>query len=214
MKKLFNSLFALFLVIGLTTPALAAPTPTIKAGEHYNAITPPQAGGEGERIQVIEFFLYTCPHCYRLEPHMKKWLETKPANVDFIRIPAMFKRATLIMHAKTYYALELMGVAQEVHDGIFEELHAKKKNLNSQADMEAHLKDQGVDIGQYRKAMKSFAVQANASRAARLLDRFNIRGVPAIIVDGKYHASGLEGGFLVKVTDHLIDKVKEQKGSK
>jgi thiol:disulfide interchange protein DsbA len=213
MKKLFNALFLLFIVIGLTTPAVAAPTPAIKAGEHYNVVTPPQAGGEGERIQVIEFFLYSCGHCYRLEPHMKKWLETKPANVDFIRIPAMFKRATLIMHAKTYYALELMGVPQAVHDGIFDSIHVKKKGLKTQADVEAQLKGLGVDIEQYRKAMKSFAVQANASRAARLLDRFNIRGVPAIIVDGKYHASGLEPDFLVKVTDHLIDKVKEQKGS-
>jgi len=211
MKKLINTLFSLFILVGLVAPLAAAPS--FEAGKHYNVVSPPQAGAEGERVQVIEFFLYTCPHCYRLEPHIKKWLETKPANVDFVRIPAMFKRPTLIMHAKTYYALELMGVAPEVHEKVFDAIHVSKKPLKNQAAVEAHLSDQGINIEQYRKAMKSFAVQANASRAARLLERFAIRGVPSIIVDGKYHASGLEGDVMVQVTDFLIDKVQKTKGT-
>lgn len=212
MKKFITTLLRMLILASFAGPLSAAPD--FKEETHYKVVSPPQAGAEAGRIQVIEFFLYTCPHCDRLEPHLKKWLETKPDNVDFIRIPAMFKRATLIMHAKTYYALELMGVAPEVHDGIFDAIHAKKLQLNTQAEVEKHLSGQGVDITQYRKAMKSFAVQANASRADRLLKRFDIRGVPSIIVDGKYHASGLEGGTMVQVTNFLIDKVQKEKPAK
>ena len=213
MKKLITRMSHILLLMLVAIPLQAVATEFVE-GTHYKAVNPPQPGGEGGRVQVIEFFLYTCPHCYHLEPHMKQWEANKPENVDFIRIPAMFNRSTLIMHAKTYYALELMGVPAEVHDGIFDAIHAKKARLNTQADVEAQLETQGVNIEQFRKAMRSFGVQANAKRAEKLLQRFNIRGVPAVIVDGKYLASGLKPAAMIQVTDHLIDKVSQQKGAK
>ncbi len=212
MKKLFATFLYTLLLTTFVAPLSAAPE--FKEGTHYQLVTPPQAGGKDGRIQIREFFLYTCPHCYRLEPHLKKWLESKPENVDFDRIPAMFKRSTLIMHANTYYALELMGAAPAVHEGIFDALHAKKLKLNSQADVESYLEGQGIDIARYRKSMKSFGVKANAGRAEQLLRKFDIRGVPAIIVDGKYLVSGLEGGPMVQVTNFLIDKVQKEKAAK
>jgi len=211
MKKLIVLFFHALLLASFAGPASAAPG--YEEGTHYKAINPPQAGAEGNRVQIIEFFLYSCPHCDKLEPHLKKWQESKPDNVDFVRIPAMFKRPKLIMHAKTYYALELMGVAPEVHDSVFHAIHAKGNPLNTQSDMEKYLGNQGVNVEQYKKSMASFAVQANVRRAEKLLGRFDIRGVPAIIVDGKYLVSGMEGGLMVNVTNHVIDKVQKQKAA-
>ena len=213
MKKLITRMSHVLLLIMVAIPLQATAAEFVE-GTHYKAVTPPQPGADGDRIQVIEFFLYTCPHCYKLEPHMKKWEASKAENVDFIRITAMFNRSTLIMHAKTYYALELMGVPFEVHDGIFHAIHGQKKRLNTQADVEAHLDSQGVNVEQFRKAMRSFGVQANAKRAEKLLQRFNIRGVPAVIVDGKYLTSGQRPGATIEITDYLIGKVSQQKGIK
>jgi len=70
-----------------------------------------------------------------------------------------------------------------------------------------------VDIDAYRKAMKSFAVQTQARRAAVLAERFDVRGVPAIVVDGKYRTGGLEAEMMMQVTDFLIGKVEVEKGA-
>ncbi|MCG8427693.1 MAG: thiol:disulfide interchange protein DsbA/DsbL [Chromatiales bacterium] len=179
---------------------------------HYFSVIPEQPGGEGERVQVVEFFWYACPHCYDLEPHLKSWLKKKPDYVDYVAIPAMFNRENVIMHAKTYYALNLMGLVDPLHEKLFDAVHRDRIRLNTPDEMEAFLEKEGVDIEAYRKAMKSFAVQTQARRAAVLADRFDIRGVPAIVVDGKYRTGGMDGPTMMEVTDFLIDKVRKEKG--
>lgn len=180
---------------------------------HYFSVIPEQPGAEGDKVQVVEFFWYACPHCYSLEPSLNAWLKRKPANVQFDRIPAMFSRPDVVLHAKTYYALRLMGVADDLHEKIFTAIHEDKRGLRTQDEMEAFLKEQGVDIDAYRKAMKSFAVQTQARRAAVLAERFDVRGVPAIVVDGKYRTGGMEAETMMQVTDFLIGKVEVEKGA-
>lgn len=207
-RRFSSALFVLFaLVLGATAQA----APAFEEDLHYYSIIPEQPGGEGDKVQVAEFFLYTCPHCYKLEPHVDAWRKTLPANVEFVRIPAMFKRPTLIMHAKTFYALTLMGKEESLKEAIFEAIHEEGLKLKNQGAMESLLSKLGVDLAAYRKAMKSFAVQTQARRAEVLMERYDVRGVPAIIVDGKFRASGLEGGTLMQVTDYLIEKTRREK---
>ncbi|MCB1858011.1 MAG: thiol:disulfide interchange protein DsbA/DsbL [Gammaproteobacteria bacterium] len=181
---------------------------------HYFSVIPEQPGGEGSKVQVKEFFLYTCPHCYNLEPHMNNWLKTKPKTVDFERVPAMFNSPDVVMQAKTFYALRLLGVVDELHEKIFHEVHEKGAKLSDQDAMEAFLAQHGVDLEAYRKAMKSFAVQTQARRASVLADRFDVRRVPAIVVDGKYRTGGLDGQTMMELTDYLIAKVEQEKAAK
>ena len=192
-------------------PATAAEK--FEEDQHYFTIFPEQPGGEGDRIQVLEFFWYACPHCYDLEPHLDAWLKNKPDNIDFQRVPAMFSRADIVLHAKTYYALRLMGVADKLHAKIFHAVHDQNKRLKDQPEMEAFLSEQGVDIEAYRKAMKSFPVNTQARRAAVLAENFDVQGVPAMVVDGKYRVGGLHGDVMMEVTDYLIGRVEREKGA-
>ena len=178
---------------------------------HYFTIFPSQPGGEGDKIQVLEFFWYACPHCYDLEPHLEAWLKNKPENIEFDRVPAMFQRSDVVMQAKTYYALRLMGLDEKLNEVIFHTIHKQDNKLRTQEEMEKLLGGHGVDLDAYRKAMKSFAVQTQARRAAVLAERFDIRGVPAIVVDGKYRTGGLDSRLTIKVTDYLIDRVKKER---
>ena len=178
---------------------------------HYFSIIPEQPGGEEGRVQVIEFFWYACPHCYELEPHLNAWLEKRPDNIEFDRVPAMFSRADVVLHAKTYYALRLMGLDEELNEVIFRAIHDQGQRLKTQPEMENLLQQHGVDLAAYRKAMKSFAVQTQARRAAVLAERFDVRGVPAMVIDGKYRVSGLESALTMEVTDYLIERVEKEK---
>jgi thiol:disulfide interchange protein DsbA len=200
-------------MVALLAGSVIQAAPKFEEELHYFSVIPEQPGAEGQRVQVVEFFWYGCPHCYTLEPHLQKWLKNKPEDVEFEHIPAIFNRANVVMHAKTYYALKLLGQAEQMHDRIFSAMHKQKLRLDTQEAMEAFLEEQGVDIEAYRKAMKSFAVQTQARRAAILAQRFDVRGVPAIVVDGKYRTSGLEGGMTMEVTDYLIDQVRQDKAN-
>ena len=207
--RLILSFFAL---IALSLSSLVLSEQKFEEDLHYFSVIPAQPGGEGDRVQITEFFLYTCPHCYQLEPHIESWLKRKPETVDFDRVPAMFDRESILMQGKTYYALRLMGVADQLHEKIFAAIHDKGESFNNQQEMEAFLAEQGVDLDAYRKAMKSFAVQTQARRARILAERYDVLAVPSIIVDGKYRAAGLSGDAMMELTDYLIEKVKVERG--
>ncbi|MCB1760914.1 MAG: thiol:disulfide interchange protein DsbA/DsbL [Gammaproteobacteria bacterium] len=203
---------AAVLLIAIFGHGLAVAQQSFEEDVHYFSIFPEQPGGEGDRVKVSEFFLYTCPHCDQLEPHLDAWLKRKPANVDFDRVPAMFNRETIKMHGKTFYALRLMGLSDTLHAKIFHAIHNEGEQFATQGDMEAFLEEQGVDLVAYRKAMKSFAVNTQARRAEALADRYEVRAVPSIVIDGKYRVTGLVGEAMMKVTDYLIGKVERERG--
>ncbi|MES9898267.1 MAG: thiol:disulfide interchange protein DsbA/DsbL [Sedimenticola sp.] len=213
MKKSVCTLFLLLASMTLFAP-LQALGEQFREDVHYSFIIPEQPGASGDRVMVMEFFWYGCSHCYSLEPFLEKWLETKPEYVDFVRFPALLSGPTRILHGKTFYALKMMGLGDGLHEKIFSALHDKGKALKTQGEMEAFLEEQGVAVDEFRKLMNSNAVKLPVRRAAKLANKYDVHGVPAIIIDGKYSVGGLTGNIMMQVTDHLIEKVRAAKGVK
>ena len=182
--------------------------------EHYFEVFREHPATDSSRVQVEEFFWYACPHCFNLDPFIKGWLKNKPENVDFAMVPAMFERPNVIMHAKTFYALELMGVGQEVHDAIFHAIHEEHNRLDTQEEVEALIEAKGVDIEAYRKAMKSFGVNVKANQARDLAKDYEISGVPTLIVGGKYRTRSFDGPRMLELLDFLVDKVAREQAAK
>lgn len=169
-----------------------------------------QATQTDDKIEVLEFFWYGCPHCYTLEPHMQKWLKTKADNVEFIRVPAVFSKHFKV-HARSYYALDMMGVIEEVHPKIFKAIHNKnnKQKLNTLDSMTDFLKKHNVDTDKFIKTYNSFGVESKLRKAIKLIDDYEVKGVPAVAVNGKYYVTGQSAGSyenLIKVIERLIDK--------
>ncbi len=207
---MLNKFIAILLLV---TPMLVHAAPEYQDELHYQTIIPEQPGAEGKQVKVMEFFWYGCVHCYAFEPHLEQWLEQKPSEVEFVRVPAMFNRPDVVLHAKTYYALNLIGAKQEIHQKIFEAMHEQKKRLRTEQAMEEFLGDNGINLDEYRKAMKSFAVTTNIRKAAVMAENFNIRGVPALAVDGKYKIGGLEGDAMIGVMKYLVGEVSRGKAA-
>lgn len=190
--------FALTFIAGLSLAA------DYQEGKDYDVITPAPPISAENGVAVTEFFMYTCPHCKTLEPALDTWLEKKPENVKFDRIPAMFGGAATL-HAKTYYALEVMGEGERLHMPLFVAIHDERRRLGSQKDVEKFLAEQNVDIEKFRQALGSFTVQTKSNRAAALMRRYGIRSVPALVVDGRYRVKNSDQ--ITKVTDYLVEKI-------
>ena len=185
---------------------------TFDENQDYVAILPePEVAKPNDKIQVVEFFMHGCSHCYRFDPALEQWLATKPHDVEFVRIPALFGRH-FNMHAKAYYALQSLGKAEALHHAWFNEIHDKRNPLDTRKALDAFLAEQGVNMPQFEQAMQSFAVATKVNRANTLLQRYDIRSVPSLVVDGRYKNNrGMAHDDMLLLIDDLVAKVREQR---
>ncbi len=180
----------------------------LRAESGYESISPAQPTQNPEKIEVIEFFWYGCPHCYSLEPHIEEWLKTKPDNVEFIRQPAVFSKVWGD-HAKAYLAAEALGVLDKVHHDLFDAIQNKKQKLRKEDDLAQFFAARGVDEKEFRKVYNSFLVDAKLRQAQAMGPRYGITGVPAIIINGKYKTNGplaKSNENIIKIMNTLIAK--------
>ena len=202
MKKVTLSFVALFFVM-LTNVHAAW-----DEGIEYRAIKPAVPTQTGSKIEVVELFWYGCPHCFRFEPYINKWKKTKPANVEFIRIPAILNKRWEL-HAKAFYTAEVLGVVDKIHTPLFDEIHVKKKHLHKKSDIKAFFVKHGVKGEDFDNTFDSFMVNIKVNRARDLTKRYGIGGVPSMVVNGKYLTDGpMASGHanLIKILDFLIKK--------
>lgn len=205
--KFLTTIITLLLLAGLTsTASLAA---KYNEGEHYIPITPAQPTSSKDQIEVVELFWYGCPHCFRLEPYVKRWLKKKPDNVKFVRMPGVLNPNWEI-HARAYYTAEILGVVDKIHTPFFEALHEKKKRINTPDQIMALFKQHGVAEKDFKRLFRSFAVETKLRRAKDMGRRYQARGVPAIIVNGKYRISAQSAGGNAKVFKVVDQLVKQE----
>ena len=203
MKKLirFTSLF-LLLSFGSFINNLAI------AADGYNIIEPAQPTQTGDKIEVLEVFWYACPHCYDFEPYVKEWLQSKPDDVEFKRMPGIFRK-NWIPHAKAFFTAERLGVLDKIHTPLFDAIHKQRKKIHDDAAMKKFFVKHGVDKKEFTKVYESEEIDTKVKKAFVMGQRYKITGVPAIIVNGKYMISGSTAGSfenVLKITNALVDK--------
>lgn len=200
MKKI---LLSAFLLIGIFTYAPAM-------SEKYTTLDKAVSTSVGKgKIEVIEVFWYGCGHCYSLEPHVQKWLKTKPKNVEFIRIPAPLNNFWEV-HARLYYIADALGVVDKFHPLIFKEIMQKNNYLDNKVKIADFFAKYGQDKQQIINLYDSFGVNNAVIKAKSKVLAYKITSVPQVIVNGKYivnagSAQGTENIF--KVVDQLLLKV-------
>jgi thiol:disulfide interchange protein DsbA len=182
-------------------------------GRHFHRLVPtqPTVGGS-DKIEVAEIFWYGCNHCLDFEPHINRWVENKPANVRFVRIPAMWN-PLVKLHGQLYYTEEVLVKNGKIEDpkafhaAVFNEYHRRGNRLTSETSIQELFERHGVSVEDFQSTWKSFEVAQKMRVAEDLARRYSITGVPAIVVNGKYRTGGAEaGGYpqLLQVIDELV----------
>lgn len=204
--------FKLFAAILLATLVSNVATAEIEEGFQYKFVSPALPTITKNKVEVVELFWFGCPHCYYLEPDLNNWLAKKPDNVVFVRVPAVFSSAWAL-HARAYYTAKTLGLydngKHEFHTAFFEEIHKRKKRLATKKSLQAFFGRFGVSAEDFNNTFESFAVNTKVNRATSLSKRYQLDGVPSMIVNGKYRVDGpMAGGRkgMLKVTDFLINK--------
>ena len=182
-------------------------------GTNYVRLVPtqPTVGG-ADKIEVAEFFMYSCPHCYSFEPMINSWADNKPANVRFVRIPAMWN-GLVQLHARLYYTEEVLarnGVIKDpeaFRDTVFQEFHLRGNRLASEAAIAKLFERFGVGADEFNRTWTSFEVDQKLRVADDLARRYSVASVPMIVVNGKYRSGAAEAGSypkLIELVDELV----------
>jgi thiol:disulfide interchange protein DsbA len=184
----------------------SANTQAFDEGIDYKTLPKPIATETGDKIEVLELFWYGCPHCFHLEPAIQNWLSSKPENVEFRRSATVLGPHWAI-HGKVFFAAEILGVLDQVHEPFFDALHNKKQALSDDDSIADWMEKHGVDRDEFLKAYKSFIVDMKVRRSMQISRQIGLDGVPAFVVNGKYLTSPSQTGGstqMFKVIDHLI----------
>ena len=160
----------------------------------YEVLESPLRTENPDKIEVVEFFWYGCPHCFRFEPYIKEWKKNKPDNVEFINAAPPLNPAWKL-HSQAFYAAQVLGVLDQFHEPMFTAIHVDKKRMRKPKDVGKLVDALGLDAEKFLKTMKSFNVDAKIRQSLQLASNAGLNSVPTVIINGKYRTSGSIAGL-------------------
>jgi thiol:disulfide interchange protein DsbA len=180
-------------------------------GRDYARLAQPLAMPATGKVEVVEFFGYWCPHCNAFEPTLDAWSRKLPADVLFRRVPVAFS-APQEPYAKIFYALEAMGLVEQMHRKVFAAIHVQRQHLEKDSEILAFMTANGVDGTKFGETYKSFTVASKFKQARQLAEAYHIDGVPTLGIHGRFFTSpSLAGGAeqALRITDQLIQRARQ-----
>lgn len=198
-------------VSAILPSAVLAQGKPFQAGEDYLVVKPAAAvEAPAGKIEVVEFFWYNCPHCNTFDPTLEAWVKRLPADVAMRKVPIAFQDS-FVPQQRLYYALEAMGLVEKLHSKVFAAIHVERQKLDKDEAIVAWVGSQGVDKVKFTQQFNSFTVVTKAKKATLLQNAYNVEGVPALGVAGRFytdgsHAKGMERAL--QVVESLVAQVR------
>jgi thiol:disulfide interchange protein DsbA len=144
---------------------------------------PPRVTSAGE-IEVIEFFAYSCPHCYRLDPTLRKWINANARRVKFRRVHVETKAFEL--HQRFFSAMQVMHVNEDSYFKVFQAFHEKGNLLRSERGLQMMWKELGLPPEELRPTLDSKEVDQEVEKAKQAQANFGVTKWPALVVGGTF----------------------------
>jgi thiol:disulfide interchange protein DsbA len=206
-KRWLMSLALLMLVSGAASAQTA-----FLADTDYQVISPAVKTTQPDKVVVTEIFWYGCPHCFRFEPYVERWAAGLPDGVVFEQVPSSLNPRWTEL-ARAYYAFKMMGVLEQTHKAVFDAIHLKRQRLDSLDSIAAFAASLGLDEKVFRENYASFPVETQIRKNMQKEKRYGHRGVPAVIVNGKYLVSASLAGSnerMIQIMNFLVAQELEQ----
>jgi thiol:disulfide interchange protein DsbA len=222
MRLIQTLLFALTLC-GLSAGASASPADP-KSGNEYETLAEAQPTSGSAKVDVIEFFSYSCPHCKVFDPLLEAWVRKNADKVSFKRVHVAFHGPDAALQ-RMYLTMEAMGITEKVHPKVFVAIHEENQRVNSDEAVFDLMAKNGIDRAKFIGVYRSFGAQSWVNRAQATVGAYNINQWPMIAVGGRYLTSPYytsrnnpslntepaQQQAALQVMDHLVAKVKAEK---
>jgi thiol:disulfide interchange protein DsbA len=180
--------FALVAASLIASTAFASPTNPQSGVEYVTLSSPQPVQSTGKKVEVVEFFMYHCPHCNALEPSLEQWVKKQGDNIMFRRVHMPFTGPS-DPEAHLYLTLEAMGKADEFQPKVFKAVHVDHIRLSRDDAIIDWVAKNGVDRNKFLETWNSFGVVTKLRRLPQMMGAYKVDGVPTIVIDGKYQTS-------------------------
>jgi len=174
-------------------------------GVHYVAVDVGPWAPQPGRIEVVEVFGYTCPHCAHFEPQLQAWRRKLPQDVHLETVPAAFG-GQWNAWARVYFATEKLGLTARTHQAVFDALHREgslPRNATAQ-ELETFFAAYGVSGEDLRAALADPQTEEKLRRSAQYLRAAGLEGTPTLLVNGRWRVLGGSFDEILRTTDWLV----------
>ncbi len=201
MMQYYRLMLVVLMLCGYGQPLLAeASADRFREGSQYQRIDPPMPlTDHKDKVEVVEMFFYACPHCYELEPKIQRWLKDK-LYVDFHRMPAIIG-PSWADQARAFYIIEALGESDQMHEALFKAIHEDGKQIYNEYSVVEFFASQGVDRQKALDLYLSPEIAARVNEARIKTVKYGLRGVPAVIVNGKFKTAP----YFVRNQEEMLD---------
>ena len=167
---------------------IGAPEHGHEHGAPYLTLPEKQNTEAGARVEVTEFFSYTCPHCRVFEPALAAWVKKNAGKVAFKRVHVGFRPSDQILQ-RVYATLESLNIVEANHGKVFAAVHEENLRFNSEEEAFDWAAKAGIDRARFIAAYRSFGAQAKVTRAQAMVAAYRIDQWPMLAVGGRYLTS-------------------------
>ena len=194
--------------MALGTSSVWAQAAAFQEGKEYLRLSKPAATeAPAGKVEVVEFFWYSCPHCNAFEPAFAAWKQ-KPTDNELARRAIVALNASFVPQQKPYNALQAMDNFEAMHVKVFHAIHVERNKLAKDEDIFNWVAKQGVDVEKFKAAYNSFNVSSQVRKATQLQQAYDVEGVPSMGVAGRYYTDGPRAGSMqnvLRVVEHLVE---------
>jgi protein dithiol oxidoreductase (disulfide-forming) len=188
------------------TPALAQRVAFQEGKDFVRLAKPAMTESPAGQVEVVEFFAYSCIHCFNFEPVFNEWVKRKPAHVNVRRMPVAFNQNFVPMQ-RLYFTLEAMGLVDKLHEKAFKAIHEERLPLTTAPAILAWVEKQGVNREQFTSIFNGAAAKLS-EKAIGLQDAYQVEGTPALGIAGRFYVGG-QGPRTLLVADSLIAEARK-----
>jgi thiol:disulfide interchange protein DsbA len=155
-----------------------------KAGENYEAITPP-VPVSGSRPEVVEVFNFKCPHCVKLHPAMNEWSEKMKNKYDIKSLPIAFSQQS-DQPLRAFHAAQFLGREADMKHALFNAHFVDQVNIDSPQELAFLAEGMKMDSAAFQTHMNSFGVQSRIAQGRSQAQAYGITGTPTLVINGRY----------------------------
>ncbi|MFV8797405.1 thiol:disulfide interchange protein DsbA [Yersinia sp. LJYL362] len=164
--------------------AFSASAAQFTDGTQYQTLNKPVTG----EPQVLEFFSFYCPHCYQFEEvyHVPQAVKKAlPEGTKMTRYHVEFLGPLGKQLSQAWAVAMALGVEEKITPLMFEGVQ-KTQTVQTPDDIRNVFIKAGVSGEDYDAALNSFVVKSLVVQQQKAAEDLQLRGVPAMFVNGKY----------------------------
>ena len=117
------------LLTAASVSASASPSAPV-TGVEFLTLPTAQNTDAGQKVEVIEFFAYYCPHCNALQTQLSAWLKKQAPNIVHKRVH-IGQGPSANSQQRLYFTLESMGLVEKFQSRVFDAIHVAAHDFGS-----------------------------------------------------------------------------------